>query len=215
MRITKYGHSCLQVQDGSANVLIDPGSFRRRGSSTLTGLTAVLVTHQHADHADLDRLPGLLEATRMRTVYADVGSVAGARWPSGGLYGDRGAGRATSSTSASPSRCTGGTMPLVHDGIRLIPNAAYLVNGRLLHPGDSFTVPPVQMWSSRRSPWPAPVDGPSRRPSSTSARSRPRSPFPIHEGMLASTAMVHTLLTKLGPTDARWLDLDDGHTEDL
>ena len=51
MRLTKFGHSCLLVEEGGARVLLDPGSFSD-GFERLEGLTAVCVTHQHADHLD-------------------------------------------------------------------------------------------------------------------------------------------------------------------
>ncbi len=209
MRITKYGHSCLQVQDGPANVLIDPGSFAR-GFETLTGLTAVLITHQHPDHADLDRLPGLLEANPDATVYADVGSVA--------TLAEHGL-RATPVQAGDvldvgvPVAVYGRDHAVVHADIPVIPNAAYLVGGRLLHPGDSFTVPPVDVEILA-----VPVAAPWMAIKEAVEYLRAVSPqvaIPIHEGMLATTAMVHSLLTRLGPTTSRWLDLDDGHTEEL
>ena len=61
MRITRYGHSCLLVEDGDARLLLDPGVFST-GFEDLRGLTAVLVTHQHPDHLDVARLTALLEA---------------------------------------------------------------------------------------------------------------------------------------------------------
>src|SRR3954468_7009909 len=75
MRISKYGHSCLHIVDGSASILIDPGSFSQ-GFETLSGLTAVLVTHQHPDHVDPRRLSGVLRANPDAKLYADTGSVA-------------------------------------------------------------------------------------------------------------------------------------------
>ena len=74
MRITKYGHSCLHISEGSASILIDPGAFSQ-GFETLSGLTAVLVTHQHPDHLDPKRLPLLLRGNPGATLYADAGSV--------------------------------------------------------------------------------------------------------------------------------------------
>ena len=44
----------------------------------------------------------------------------------------------------------------------------------------------------------------------------PQVAIPIHEKvMLRSRRWCTRLLTKLGPDGARWLDLDDGHIEDL
>ena len=61
MKITHLGHSCLLVESGGARILIDPGAFTQ-GFEELTDLDAVLVTHQHVDHLDVERLPLLLEA---------------------------------------------------------------------------------------------------------------------------------------------------------
>src|SRR4051794_4479438 len=131
MRITKYGHSCLQIEDGPANVLIDPGSFSK-GFETVTDLTAVLITHQHADHADLDRLPAVLEANPGARVWADVGSTK--------VLVDKG-------IEATPVQAGdeidvgidvtvyGRDHALIHADVPVIPNAAYLIGGRLLHPG--------------------------------------------------------------------------------
>lgn len=61
MKITHLGHSCLLVESGGARILIDPGAFTQ-GFEELTDLDAVLVTHQHVDHLDVERLPLVLEA---------------------------------------------------------------------------------------------------------------------------------------------------------
>jgi L-ascorbate metabolism protein UlaG (beta-lactamase superfamily) len=72
MRLTKYGHSCLLVEEGPARMLLDPGTLSG-GFEELEGLTAVLVTHQHADHLDLQRLRRLLERNPgVRVIHPDI-----------------------------------------------------------------------------------------------------------------------------------------------
>jgi L-ascorbate metabolism protein UlaG (beta-lactamase superfamily) len=56
MRIAHLGHSCLLVDIGGQRILIDPGGFSP-GIVDVTGISLILVTHQHADHIDLQRLP--------------------------------------------------------------------------------------------------------------------------------------------------------------
>jgi len=75
MRLTKYGHSCLLVEEGPARMLLDPGTLSG-GFEELEGLTAVLVTHQHADHLDLERLRRLLDRNPGVRVVCDQGSAA-------------------------------------------------------------------------------------------------------------------------------------------
>jgi len=73
MRLTKYGHSCLLVEEGQARMLLDPGTLSG-GFEELEGLTAVLFTHQHPDHLDLERLRGLLDRNPGVRVVSDQGS---------------------------------------------------------------------------------------------------------------------------------------------
>ena len=60
MQITHLGHSCVLLEVADQRILIDPGNFS--DVSAVRDLTAVLVTHQHPDHADPEQWPGLLAA---------------------------------------------------------------------------------------------------------------------------------------------------------
>ena len=62
-QVTHFGHSCVLLDTGAARLLIDPGSFST-GFEHVTGLDAVLVTHQHPDHLDTDRLTRCWRPTR-------------------------------------------------------------------------------------------------------------------------------------------------------
>ena len=74
MQITHLGHACLLVEYPSTRVLIDPGSFSRYDD--LTGLDAILVTHQHADHVEPDKLATLVAANPGVAVHTDPGTAA-------------------------------------------------------------------------------------------------------------------------------------------
>ncbi|QIX28134.1 MBL fold metallo-hydrolase [Nocardioides sp. JQ2195] len=54
MRITKFGHACVRIEDGGQVVVLDPGVFT--DPEAVDAATAVLITHEHADHYDADRL---------------------------------------------------------------------------------------------------------------------------------------------------------------
>jgi L-ascorbate metabolism protein UlaG (beta-lactamase superfamily) len=207
MRITKYGHSCLHITEGPASILIDPGAFSQ-GFETLSGLTAVLLTHQHADHVDPQRLPLLLRGNPTATLYADAGSVE--------LLAKEGITATAVSTGDTldvgiPVEVFAGDHAVVHRDIPVIPNACYLIGGRLLHPGDSLTVldRPVEILALPSSaPWMA-----VKEAIDYFRAVDPKVAIPIHDKLMANPAMVYGMLERLGPADSRWVNLDDGHFE--
>ena len=75
MQLTHFGHSCLLASFGETDVLFDPGVFSH-GFEGITGLSAILITHQHPDHADIERLPALLDGNPQAALYADPQTAA-------------------------------------------------------------------------------------------------------------------------------------------
>ena len=135
MRVTRHGHSCLLVEDGGARLLLDPGLFSS-GFEDLRGLTGVLVTHQHPDHLDLDRLRPLLDANPEARLHCDAGSAE--------LLGDLphtvvAAGDVLD--LGARVRVLGAQHAVIHPDIPRIPNVGYLVSERFFTPGDAMTVP--------------------------------------------------------------------------
>ncbi len=65
MQITHFGHSCLLVEIDGTKVLFDPGNFSH-GFEGISGLDAILITHQHPDHCDVAKLPDLVAGNPRR-----------------------------------------------------------------------------------------------------------------------------------------------------
>lgn len=57
MRLSKYLHSCLLIEDNQKTVLIDPGSFTYQEHALTTDMLSkldyMLITHEHADHMSI------------------------------------------------------------------------------------------------------------------------------------------------------------------
>jgi len=209
MRITKLGHSCLHVTDGDASILIDPGAYSA-GFEGLTGLTAILVTHQHTDHLDQNRLPALLAANPSTAVYADAGSAPIVESAGFAVTTVKPGDEFDVGTSVSVH---GGDHAVIHTDVPVVPNAAYLISGRLLHPGDSFTTLelPVEVLAlPAAAPWMALKEG-----IEYFREVAPQVAFPIHDRILADPAMTFGLLATLGPQGTRWLTPADGETFDV
>lgn len=207
MRTTHYGHSCVLLDTGTARVLIDPGTFAE-GFERLTGLDAVLVTHQHPDHLDVERLRPLLRANPDARLLVDAGSA-------GGLDVDHEVLAPGDALDVAGARVQvlGGEHAVVHPDLPVIPNNAYLVDGTHLHPGDAFPeVPgPVEvLFLPTAAPWLRAAEAVDHLRAVA-----PRTAVPVHQGLLARPQVFYGLYTTLAPVGTTVRVLDPGEAVDL
>ncbi len=206
MRITKFGHSCLLIEESGARILTDPGVFST-GWEGLRDLTTVLITHLHPDHLDIDKLPTVLAANPLATVFADPGSVK--------VLADHGIGATAVNAGEilnagnTTVEVFGDTHAVIHADLPSVENRGYLISGRVYIPGDSLSVPAVSieiLALPASAPWMALKEGVEFVRSVD-----PSVVIPIHEKTLSNTGMVYTMLEKLKPADTQWLNIDDGN----
>ena len=55
MKLTKYEHACLILDNGKSRLVIDPGCFTNLPSD-LTNVGCLVVTEEHVDHFDLENI---------------------------------------------------------------------------------------------------------------------------------------------------------------
>lgn len=144
VRITHLGHACLLLETGDVRVLVDPGGFSS-GFEELTDLSAVLLTHAHPDHVDVEKLPQLLEANDGAVLAAEPELAAqlhhlGAAPLHPGEHLDLGGG------GTVRVEAVGGEHALIHPEVPLLGNVGLLVRAAgepvVFHPGDSYAVVP-------------------------------------------------------------------------
>lgn len=73
MKITKYLHSCLLVEDQKKVVLIDPGNYSYDAKvldiHVLQQLDAIVITHEHMDHMHIPWIQEILQKFPDTTLY--------------------------------------------------------------------------------------------------------------------------------------------------
>lgn len=209
MLITKYGHACLLVEDGDARLLLDPGIFST-GFEELTGLTGVLITHQHPDHIDGDKLPALLARNPEAVLHADEATAA--------QLADRGLpARAVHEGDVldlgTQVRVVGRDHAEIHPDIPGIPNTGFLVAERFLHPGDALTVPDTEvevLGLPTGAPWLKAAEAVDYL-----RAVRPRVAVPIHEAILSVPQVVYGLFDRLRPEGTEVRVIDGGEPADF
>ena len=201
MRLTKFSHACVRA-DGDGVLVVDPGTFSERAA--LDGVDAILITHEHADHMDVDALADALSkrpAVRIFThaeVVPKLGDLASATTAVGS--GEK------FTAGGFEVRAYGGQHAVIHPDIPRVANLGYLLDGRVYHPGDSFDVPADAEVETLF----VPVSAPWLKAAESVDFIRavqPRHAYALHDALLndAFAGLLNGLLNRLGGTEYRRL----------
>ncbi|MDR7086910.1 L-ascorbate metabolism protein UlaG (beta-lactamase superfamily) [Aeromicrobium panaciterrae] len=211
MQITRFGHAAVLVEAAGTRVLIDPGVFSAEEAFALEGLDAIVVTHQHPDHIDVTRSPGLLERNPNAVLIADpesAGTLAFGDWTPNAdglvtVVGD------------VTVRGVGSQHAVILSALPRVANVGVVLSAAgeptLFHPGDTYEYAPegVDVLA-------LPLSAPWAKISETVdfvQRVSPGSLFPVHDKTISELAYgiywQHTMnfggvedSRKLGQTDS-------------
>ncbi len=212
MELTKHGHACVVLCEGEQRLVVDPGAFT--DEAALEGATAVLVTHEHADHVVPERLRAALEADPALEVWTNP-SVAALFEGLGSRVHAVGDGDAITAAGFEV-QVHGEWHAVIHPDLPRVRNVGFLVEGQVFHPGDAFTVPgtPVPtLLLPLHAPWSnaAEVIDYVRAVDADQA-------YAVHDGLLNDTGLglVTGLLGERGPgTPTPFSRLAPGESVDL
>jgi L-ascorbate metabolism protein UlaG (beta-lactamase superfamily) len=195
MEFTKFGHACIELAKDGRRLVVDPGAFTH--DVDLTGVEAILITHEHPDHFVEERVRAAAAQNPALEVWANA-SVAGKLDGLGSRVHVVGAGDAFTAAGFE-IQAHGQWHAVIHPDIPRITNVGFLFDDRLFHPGDALTVPdqPIDILM-------LPAHAPWSRISDLIDWVREISPtrcIAVHDGALNDTglAMVGGLLGDRGP----------------
>ncbi len=212
MKITKFGHSCALIEEGDVRILFDPGAYSEGRQNNLQNVDAILITHEHQDHIDLESVkalaannPGVKIFTNpsVRDILAKEGIASEAL-------------RDGQSTEVKGVTIEGkgSEHAVIHSTIPVVRNTGYFVAGKFFYPGDALTMPgrAVEILAM-------PAAAPWARMGELidyAIAVKPKVAFPVHDGMLKKPAMFYPYLTQiLGSAGVSFQPLELGKEYEL
>lgn len=213
MKITKYGHCCLLIEEKGLRILTDPGTYST-GQNDVKDIDVVLITHEHADHLHIGSLKNVIANASKGLVIITNKGVAklldgagihnykllehGQKMDFNGVliegYGEKHAD--------------------MYKTITPVVNIGYFISNRLFYPGDAFTNPkkPIDILA-------LPVAGPWMKLSEAidyAIEVHPKLAFPVHEGILKTPGTVHRIPNDVLITKGiKFIILEEGKETEL
>ncbi|MBB2913909.1 L-ascorbate metabolism protein UlaG (beta-lactamase superfamily) [Streptosporangium becharense] len=195
MKLTKFGHACVRLEKGDSVLVIDPGSFSEE--SALDGARAVLITHEHFDHVEADRLRRAAEADPALEIWTNESVAATLPDVPATIRvvrdGD------SFETAGFAVRTVGEWHAPNHPDMPIVSNVGFLVDEEVFYPGDALTPPGVEVPTllvPTNAPWLKAYEMIEYL-----REIRPARAFSTHDGLLNDIG--------LGLVD-RWLEMEAG-----
>ncbi len=206
MKITKFGHCCLLIEEGEARILIDPGVYSTE-QNLQKNIQAILITHEHQDHLHLESLRAIMKKNSGMEILTNSGAGTILEKEGIGFRIVEDSGRYV--VNGVVVEGSGKEHAVVHSTIPTVHNTGYMIAERFFYPGDALRKPkmPVEILA-------LPVAGPWLKLSEAidyALSVKPKICFPVHEGMLKSPGAVHRIPSEvLGAAGIEFITLELG-----
>lgn len=180
MKITKFGHSCILLDDGQTKLLIDPGAWSQLPELSVDG---VIITHAHQDHFTLEKLQALEWQSEPKII---TNSEVKTELEKNSLTCDIVEAGQETIIGSIRIQAFGNQHAIIHPDLPTFQNTGYLINEKFFHPGDALEVPtmPVEFLF-------LPVSAPWSKIQETLdyiTILKPKYVFPIHDAILSPEA---------------------------
>ncbi len=210
MKITKFGHSCLLIEEGDARILIDPGSWST--VPDLEKLDAILITHSHQDHVAIPTIKRLVEFNPRARIFGNTEVVEALAEED--IQVDRLEDGEQAAVQNIIIEGVGKDHALIHKSVPIVRNTGYFIANTFFYPGDALTIPdrPVAILAF-----------PAMAPWMTIGNSidyalamKPKVAFPVHDSLLKTGGLYHMFHEKFfKDVGTEWVVLEDGKSRDF
>lgn len=211
MKVTKFGHCCLLIEEKRLRILTDPGSYST-AQNDVTNIDVILITHEHQDHIHIPSLKNCIKNN-----------------PKSRIITNKGVAKLLDVKNIKYELIEHNQKVTIKDVLiegfgekhasmykTLVPviNTGYFIANKLFYPGDALYNPkkPVDVLA-------LPVAGPWMKLSEGidyAIKIRPKIAFPVHEGILKSPSIVHRIPNDiLNSEGIRFIVLEEGKEMDL
>jgi len=213
MKITKYGHCCLLIEEKNIKILTDPGSFTTEQNS-LKNIDVVLITHEHQDHFHIDSVKNILENNK--DVKIVTTKSVGKLLDKENIKYELVENKQHIKIKNIIIEGFGVKHAQMHSSIPISDNTGYFIENKLFYPGDALTNPgkhvEILAW---------PVAGPWLKIGEAldyAIELKPKICFPVHDGIYAKEMRGFSgMMTKniLEPKGIKFVQMNDGDTKEF
>lgn len=178
MRITKFGHCCLLIEEKELRILTDPGNYNT--IPDVKNIDVILLTHEHQDHTHIESIKDIITANPKAVIYTHLG--VGKLLHEANIFyilindGEEIQVKGVSIFSL------GAEHACIYHGLPSVQNTGFYIAKKLFYPGDAFynLNRPVEVLA-------LPVAGPWMKLEEAinyAKELKPKVVFPVHDGML-------------------------------
>ncbi len=210
MKITKYPQSCILIEDNGQRILIDPGSLVSPDFSAelLLPIDAILITHEHVDHADPLLIQNLLKDKKVPVISNDSAQV---------VLGD-----AVTRIVKDNETFEIGSFKIIcrelpHvdmiDGTKGPKNTGFIINDVFFHPGDGIEISNLHVDAAA-----VPIAGPDISPKDIFSFIRQigaKKVIPIHYDYFSGDPKFYAKLFNAQGLEAMFIILNNGQSCDI
>jgi L-ascorbate metabolism protein UlaG (beta-lactamase superfamily) len=211
MKVKKFGHCCLLIEEKGLRILTDPGIYST-AQNEVKDIDLILITHEHQDHLHIESLKHVMKNNPSAKVITNK-SVCLLLDKEGIKYHVVEDGQSTIEKGVRIEGF-GKKHAIMYHSLPQVDNTGYFIGNKLFYPGDALTNPGKKVEILA-----LPVAGPwlsLAQAIDYALELKPEKCFPIHEGILKSPGTTHIIPPRiLEPKGIKFVIIEDGKEADF